>query len=117
MLRKSLKIAVPTDDGIILGKQFKCARAFLVATIQSGQIVCEDLRWNLLSEIMTSDLGFFYNLEDCNTVIVNDIGPGHTEMLKARKITVIRTKESHISMAFSKYLKPILDCRKNIKSF
>ncbi len=99
-----MKIAIPTDDGLIVRQQFKSSKAFLVSTIKEGRILEQDLRWNFLSEILTSKHGYFFNLVDCDLVIVNEIGPGHTELLAAREVKIVKTKESLISQALYHYL-------------
>jgi predicted Fe-Mo cluster-binding NifX family protein len=103
-MRKKMKIAIPTDDGLVVGKQFLGSRGFLVATIESGKIVHKELRWNLLSEMMTSEHGSLYNLCDCDTVIVYEIGPCQCQRLKAEKKEVIQTLESKINKVFGEYL-------------
>jgi len=104
MMAKKIKIAVPTDDGLSIGQQFRCSRGFLVATVKEGKIVHEEMRWNLLSEIMTSEYGFFYNLVDCDIVIVNEIGNGQLELLHAIKVESVQTDQTEILKAFSTYL-------------
>jgi predicted Fe-Mo cluster-binding NifX family protein len=105
---KKMKIAIPTDDGVIIGPQFKGSRAFLVITMQDCQILKRELRWNFLSDMMTSEHGYFYNLCDCNTVIVSDIGKGHTELLESRKIRIVHTECSLISDVLKTFLKNTL---------
>jgi predicted Fe-Mo cluster-binding NifX family protein len=104
-MRKMTKIAIPTDDGRIIGKKFMGSRGFLVATIESGKIVHEEIRWNLLSEMMTSEHGALYNLCDCDTVIVNNIGHCHCKRLIADKKEIIQTAETKINKIFGDYLK------------
>lgn len=99
-----MKIAIPTDDGLIVGLQCRCSRAFLVATVKSGKIVRRELRWNLLSEILTSEDGLFYNLCDCDVVIVNQISEANSEHLKAKKKKIIRTEEINVAKAFINFL-------------
>lgn len=80
------------------------SRAFLVTTIEEGKIINQELRWNLLSEKLTSKYGTYYNLFDCNMVIINDIDQCQERMLKDKKITIIITKESLITKVFKDYL-------------
>ncbi|MCX6250894.1 MAG: hypothetical protein NTX61_09085 [Bacteroidetes bacterium] len=107
-MEKKIKIAIPTDDGSIVRQEFRGSRAFWVATIKAGKIVRQELRWNLLSEILTSEYGFFYNLTDCDVVIVNEIGPRHSELLQEIKKMIVRTKQTEISKALNTYLTNIL---------
>jgi predicted Fe-Mo cluster-binding NifX family protein len=104
---KIQKIAIPTDDGHVIGKKFRGSRGFLVATIKSGKIVHQELRWNLLSDMMISEHGSLYNLRDCDIVIVNEIGECQCQRLKAEKKVIIQTAETDIPQAFIRYLKCI----------
>ena len=104
MGNKTMKIAIPTDDGFIVREQFRGARGYVVATVLKGKIVHQELRWNLLSEILTSEHGFFYNLVDCDVMIVNEIRSGHRELFKTRRKEIIRTDQTEISKAFIDYL-------------
>jgi predicted Fe-Mo cluster-binding NifX family protein len=119
MLRKkssTVKIAIPSDDGILVGQKFKSSRAFVVATIDNGEILRQELRWNLISEIMTSPHGYYYNLTDCDAVIVNEIGDGHTKLLGSINKEVFLTEESLVNNAFRVYLKEISMKAEKIKS-
>jgi len=107
MVEKIRKIAIPTDDGRILGEKFRGARGFLVATIESGNIVHQELRWNLLSEMINSGLGAYYNLFDCDAVIVNEIGKCLSQRLEAEKKIIIRTIETDIPQILIQYLESI----------
>ena len=104
MGNKTMKVAITTDDGMIVGEQCRCSRAFLVATVKSGKIVHQELRWNLLSEILTSEDGLFYNLCDCDVVIVDQISEAHSENLKSKKKKIIRTDETNVGKAFINFL-------------
>ena len=107
MVEKIRKIAIPTDDGRILGEKFRGARGFLVATIESGNIVHQELRWNLLSEMINSGLGAYYNLFDCDAVIVNEIGQCLFQRLKTEKKIIIQTTETDIPHALIQYTEGI----------
>jgi len=103
-----MKIAVPTDDGEIISKDFSRSRGFVVATVNDSGIIRREMRWNLLSEMMTSESGYLYNLCDCNAVIVKEIGSCHYKRLETEKKKVVRTKDTLVSMAFSNYLEKIM---------
>ena len=77
----------------------------MVATVNSGKIIHREMRWNLLSEMITSEDGYFYNLADCEVVIVKEIGPAHSQILNIKNITIARTCETEIMTAFLQYLK------------
>ena len=92
-----MKIALPTDDGLIIEKEFGSSRAFLVVTFESGEITGTELRWNYLSDMLTSRHGYLYNLCDCETVVVNQIGSCHCSKLRQQGKKFIHTKEKLIS--------------------
>jgi predicted Fe-Mo cluster-binding NifX family protein len=98
------KIAIPTDDGLIVNEKFKGARGFMVATIESEKIIHQEIRWNLLSQIMTSEHGSLYNLCDCDAVIVNQIGQCQCKTLEADNKIIFQTAETNINEAFKAYL-------------
>ena len=106
----NMKIGVPTNDGMVIETKFRGTRGFLVVTIDSGKIVHEELRWNLLSEIFTSEHGDLYNLCDCDAVIIKEIGTCHCARLKADSKEIIRTTETDIIKVFGEFLN---DGRKN----
>jgi len=103
-MNKRMKIAIPTDDGLIVRQQFRGSRGFLVATIKSGKIVHQELRWNLLSEMIISEYGSLYNLCDCDAIIVKEIGQCQCQRLKAEKKDIIQTIETRINKIFGEYL-------------
>jgi predicted Fe-Mo cluster-binding NifX family protein len=101
---KTMKVAIPTDDGEIIVQQCRCSMGFIVATVKSGKIVHEELRWNLLSEILTSEEGLFYNLCDCDVVIVNQLSERHRQTLKDKKKKIVETEETDVNKAFVNFL-------------
>jgi len=103
-MANKIKIAIPTDDGLMVNQQFKGSRGFIVATILEGKIVHQELRWNLLSEILTSEHGSFYNLDDCDVVIVNEIGPRQRELLQVIKKKIVQTNQTEIPKALLDYV-------------
>ncbi len=106
-MKKRIKIAIPTDDGLIVRQEFAGSRAFVVATVKAGMMVHQEVRWNLLSEILTSGHGFFYNLVDCDVVMVNEIGYGQRELLKVINKEIVLTDQTEITQAFINYLDSI----------
>jgi hypothetical protein len=51
-----------------------------------------------------SEHGSFYNLYDCDAVIVNEIGQCTCQRLQAENKDIIQTIETDIPQAFIKYL-------------
>jgi predicted Fe-Mo cluster-binding NifX family protein len=108
-MKDKIRIAFPSDDGVSIKSRFSRSRGFVVATISSGRIIHREMRWNLLSERMTSPDGIFYNLAGCDFVITNEVGTCHSEMLEAKKIRVERTNETDISIALHNYMTSVQD--------
>ena len=40
----SIKIAIPTDDGVTISRHFGRARAFLIVTLEDGEVAGQELR-------------------------------------------------------------------------
>jgi predicted Fe-Mo cluster-binding NifX family protein len=99
-----IRVAIPTDDGLMVSQDFLGSRAFIVATVKAGLIVHQDLRWNMLSEILTSEHGCFYNIVDCTVIIVNEIGNCNREFLKSLRKKIVHTDQTLINKAFAEYL-------------
>jgi predicted Fe-Mo cluster-binding NifX family protein len=102
-MEKTIRVAIPTDDGLTVRQKFR-GRAFSVTTIRSGMIVGQELRWNLLSEILTSGQGFYYNLADCNVVLVKEIPESSCDYLKSLKKKILSTDETEVSKALIRYI-------------
>jgi hypothetical protein len=94
-----MKIAVPTNDGRTIGQNYRSSRGFHVSTVCSGRIVSSEIRWNLLSEMMTSEYGFLYNLSDCDAVIVNREDEEKRGQDVLRDVEFIRTERESIDHA------------------
>ena len=100
---KVMKVAIPTNDGLNVCDLFRRSRGFAIATIEDAKVIHTEVRWNLLSEILTSERGQLYNICDCKAVIVNEIGICFCKMLNQDKIEVVPTKKTLISEAVSNY--------------
>jgi predicted Fe-Mo cluster-binding NifX family protein len=103
-MNKLIKIAVPTNDGLQVKQPCGRARAFLVATVVSGSIIHQELRWNLLSEWLTSKSGYYYNIQDCDVMIVMTTGNASAKLIKSKNRSTFQTTESEITAAFLEYL-------------
>jgi hypothetical protein len=99
-----MKIAIPTDDGIMLSVTAKNPKGYLVLTVKGGEIINEELRWNKLSDMLTSENGFLHNLVDCSLIIVNVSSDDLREYLKSKQIEVITTMEVIITKIIMEYL-------------
>jgi len=99
-----MKIAIPTDDGLIVAQQFSSARGFLVLTIQLGEIVQQEMRWNSSHDIFTANNAYYSNLMDCDSVIVHGRGSNSRIYLQSLQKEIIDTDETIITKALIKYL-------------
>jgi len=115
-MTKRMKIAIPTDDGVIMKPVICRSRGFVVVTIEDGNIIQQELRWNLLSEIMTSHDGIYYNLHDCDRVLTNGLGVSSVELIKGKSIEIKHTDEPTINEAILNELiiLPVLIVEKQI---
>ena len=103
-MSKILKIAIPSDDGVTVKTSLCSSRGYVVATIISGIIVHQEMRWNLLSEIMTAFDGRYYNLHDCTHVIFHVISERRREILSGKGIEVILTDNDSVNEVLVDFL-------------
>ncbi|MEI7500561.1 MAG: hypothetical protein WCK84_08935 [Bacteroidota bacterium] len=99
-----MKIAIPTHDGLNITPIFEQAKGTLVISLQSGEIIQEEMRWNKLSEILNSPEGIFYNVSDCDTLLVNNISERFDKILTEMGKKVYPVKESIITSAFMHFM-------------
>ena|ERR1035438_164649 len=99
-----MKIAITTNDGLTVAQQFSSAKGFLVMTIQLGEIVQQEMRWNSANETSGSDDAPDSNLRDCDTVIVHNKGVNPKIYRLSLQKEIIDTDETIISKALMKYL-------------
>ncbi len=99
-----MKIAIPTDDGLTLALQIDTALAYLVLTVELGEIVYQEKRLNNAKEVSVSEIPVFDMISDCNVVFVREIGAGPADVLKLQGKEIIRTNETIITSAFMHYL-------------
>jgi len=106
-MNEIIKIAIPTDDGLHVRPTCCSSRAFLVATVNSGRILQQELRWNLLSEMMTSKFGYYYNLIDCDFIIIKKARIINFELLQPERFKIVQTDQLEILNALTNYLESI----------
>jgi predicted Fe-Mo cluster-binding NifX family protein len=111
-----MKIALPTDDGIKIRPGICNSRAFQVATVKSGMIIHKELRWNLLSERLTSELGCFYNLNDCDVLILKETAITPSQIMKLKNLIIVQTNENDITVGLTNYLKCIFHLKNTLNS-
>jgi predicted Fe-Mo cluster-binding NifX family protein len=105
---KEMKIAIPTEDGYTINQHLTPAKGFLISTIQFGEVVEQEMRWNLNNEILTSEDESYKTLVDCNKVIVREIELNQSDFLQLQKIDVIKTDETIITKVLMQYMKTVM---------
>jgi predicted Fe-Mo cluster-binding NifX family protein len=105
---KEMIIAIPTEDGFTINQHFTPNNGFLVSIIQFGEIVKQEMRWNLNPGIPTSEDESYKTLADCDKVIVREIGLNQSDLLQLQKIDVIKTDETMIMKALMQYMRTVM---------
>ena len=103
-----MKIAIPTNDGLTISHDFGQASGFLVLTLELGELVQEEMRWNKLNGIFGSGDLKLNPISDCQSVLVNDISPVLTKMVAGQNKEIIHTGESIITNAYIQFLENTL---------
>jgi len=103
-----MKIAIPTDDGIMLSGYLKSPKGYLVLTVEGGEIINEELRWTMLKEMLSSGKNNANSLEDCSIMIVNDKSNNHITHPESGPIQFISSKEVIITKIIMEYLNTTL---------
>lgn len=108
-----MKIAIPTDDGIKFPALIKNPKAFLVITIESGEIINEELRWNKLFNAHPGVDSILTNLSDCSIFIINKNSDFSHEILPSESLEVITSKEEIITNVIMEFLHTTLQEESN----
>jgi len=103
-----MKLAIPTNDGLTINPDFARAKGFLILTIELGSISKEEILWSTNNDNFRSAEGFPAAINDCQVVMVNDIGPIVNGLLHVQKKEVIRTSESIITNAYVQFMENTL---------
>jgi hypothetical protein len=82
-----MKIAIPTSDGIILSANARNPKGYLVLTIEGGEIINEELRWNKQGNANSND---------------------SNELTKSNRIELITSKEVIITKVIMEFLNTTL---------
>lgn len=107
-----MKIAVATDDGILVRKgHFGASRYYKIVEILTGEIVSNELRRN--SSVDSGDEGHSHGeadsilelLKDCSLFIGRSMGKKSVIAITARQIDCIITKFETVDIAIDSYLK------------
>ncbi len=103
-----MRIAIPTNDGFTINLDLTPTRGFLVSTIQFGEIVGQEMRWNPENEMTASNNVSFQNIFDCDRVIVREIEINQINILNLQKKDVIKTEEMIITKVLMQYLQTVM---------
>jgi hypothetical protein len=99
-----MKIAIPTDDGIMLSANAKNPKGYLILQVAGGEIINEELRWNKSAEILAADNEILSKIVDCSVIIVNSALNGFREYYESKQIEIITTREVIITRIIMEYL-------------
>ncbi len=99
-----MKIAIPTNDGLTLSSTFGQARGFLILSVELGEIIQEEMRWNKLSDILCSPDGLLDPIKDCEVIMTKNVGPSMTKHIAAQNKEIILTGETFITNAYVHFL-------------
>ena len=103
-----MKIAIPTNDGFTINQQLTPAKGFLISTIQFGEVVEQEMRWNPDRETLAKENESYKDLVDCDKVIVREIDLNQTNFLQLHKTDVIKTEGTIITKVLMQYLQTVM---------
>jgi len=103
-----MKVAIPTEDGFTVNKQFGPNGSFLVSTLQFGEVTEQEMRWTINGEVSASSDGLYKKILDCDIVIVRDIEFSQRSFLQLHKIEVVNTEETIITKVLMNYLQTVM---------
>ncbi len=99
-----MRIAIPTRDGLKITTDLGQAEAFLVITIQGGEMVSEELRKNRFNTYFDKGKGPLSLIEDCTIVLVNNVDIQFCELIRENHMECIATEENLITNAILHFL-------------
>ena len=105
---KEMKVAIPTEDGFTVNKQFAPNGSFLISTLQFGEVTEQEMRWTINGEVSSSSDGLYKKILDCDIVIVRDIEFNQRNFLQLHKIEVVNTDETIITKVLMNYFQTVL---------
>lgn len=99
-----MKIAVPTQKSLQVAPDLGQADAFVVLTIQGGEIVHEELR-KITRNINAGDgMGFLAPIHDCSAVILNKQDEEYCKLIRENRLDCYPTEEILVTNAILRYL-------------
>ena len=103
-----MKIAIPTDDGIMLSGSAKNPKGYLILTLACGEIVSEEVRWNKSACNSCHENNTLDKLKDCSFFIVKKIPNDPDELHLSKSVEVIISKEEIITNIIIEFINTTL---------
>jgi predicted Fe-Mo cluster-binding NifX family protein len=98
-----MKIAISTNDGLMIAPAFESSDGFLILTLIGGEIVKEEIRRNSQPGPVEIEKAFS-QVSDCSLIIAREISESSAHFFKNKNIPVIRTEEEIITNIIVHYL-------------
>lgn len=108
-----MKIAIPTNDGLLISTQLNTASDYLVLTIELGEIMNQEMRKMNLKSNSGSENPFEI-IRDCNVIIAKGIPEELIPVLERQGKVIVKTKETIITSAFIQYLGTVYKNESNL---
>jgi predicted Fe-Mo cluster-binding NifX family protein len=108
-----MKIAIPTDDGLILSPELTTTKGFLVIALNLGEIVTEELRWTQFNGDGEDRSDLFARISDCGIVMALKISEEQKLALHAKNMEIFLTRETIITKAVMNFLNTSLQMETN----
>lgn len=102
-----MKIAIPTNDGILMAGSFEESKGFLILDIQLGHIQKEELVWKSNGNRLTHPVDDITLISGCSSVITENISEKNTAGLSAKGISLVRSHEQIITNTIINYLENV----------
>jgi hypothetical protein len=99
-----MKIAIPTSDGINIGKNLIDSTSYLIFYVQFGEIIDEEVRPILFNNILTDEECLLSPIDDCSVIISDGMNENIATALIKKKKEVVHTGESNITKIVMNYL-------------
>ena len=108
-----MKLAIPTDDGFTINQHLTAAKGFLISTIQFGEVVEQEIRWNPENKFSAPENEPYKTIFDCDNVIVSEIDSKQIDLLKLHGINGSITKETFVTKILMQFLQNFLQKESN----
>jgi predicted Fe-Mo cluster-binding NifX family protein len=108
-----MKLAIPTDDGFTINQHLDSAKGFLISTIQFGEVVEQEIRWNQENKFPALENEAYKTIFDCDNIIVSEIDSKQIDLLKLHGIIGLKTKETIVTKILMQFLQNILQTESN----